>query len=127
MYNGYLISIGGVTIPNSFIDRSSWRIVPFDRRVVDSFYDVTGEYHEYLADHNRVSIQFTLNQHKQSDHATFIDIFDTLNDVSVTYFNDGTQLYSTGIFKIAEPEWRHKRTFDGDIWYNDTTIKLVEY
>lgn len=127
MYEGYLIKIDSTTIANRYIDRTSWRITPLDRKVVDSFDDVTGVHHEYLSDHNRVGITFTLNEHRESEHSALASLFTGLTDVTVEYFNSLTGLYSTGRFRIDNPEWKHKRTFDDTIWYDSTNIKLTEY
>ena len=35
--------------------------------------------------------------------------------------------YKNGYFKMDTPAFTHKKTFDGTIWYNSTTIKLTEY
>ena len=127
MYNGYLIRINDRILPNRFIDRTSWRIIPMARRVVDSFFDVSGEYHEYLADHERTTIQFTLGEHKESDHALIMSFFEKNTNVTVEYYNDKTQLYEFGTFKIADLELKQKRTFDTKVWWDKTTVKLTEY
>jgi hypothetical protein len=127
MYDGYLIKINGVTLPNRYIDRSSWRCTPQAKRVVDSFYDVEGVYHEYLADHQRSTIQFTLNEHKDADHAYLNGFLAQKTNVAVEYYDDGTGTYATGTFRIADVEYKQKKTFDSTVWYDKTTVKLTEY
>jgi len=128
-YSGYLIRFLDFSdpIPNKYIDRSSWSITPIGRRVVESFFDVDGRYHEYQADHKRTKIQFKLREHSEAEHSVLMQYFQTLDKVYTRYFNDLTESYSFGWFKIDDPVFRHKKTFDSTIWYEETQITMTEY
>lgn len=127
MYNGYLLKIGTTQVPNSYIDRTSWKCTPLARRVIDSFFDLSGEYHEYLADHQRTTIQFSFREHKESEHSIITAFLSKRDNVEVEYYNDLTQTYESGIFRISDFDFQQKKTFDNTVWYDRTTIKMTEY
>lgn len=127
MYNGYLLKINGTTLPNRYIDRTSWKCTPKARRVVDSFYDVVGVFHEYKAGHKRTNISFTLREHSEAEHSAIVAFLAEKENLVVHYFNDQTELYNEGLFEMDNVEFRQKKTFDGTVWYDSTPVKLSEY
>lgn len=127
MYDGYLIKINNATLPNRFLERDSWQCTPMARKVLDSFFDVEGEYHEYLANHERSTISFRIREHTQAEHAVIVPFLQNTENLNVSYYNDREEEYKNGYFKMDTPAFTHKKTFDGTIWYNSTTIKLTEY
>lgn len=126
-YNGYLIKINTIELPNRYIDRSSWMITPIARRVVESFYDVDGRYHEYLSDHQQTKIQFKIREHSEAEHSIIAAFLQERYRVRVTYYNDLTEEYGFGNFRISDPVFTHKKTFDDTVWYEETQITMTEY
>lgn len=126
-YNGYLIKINNATIPNRLIDRSSWSITPQARKVIESFYDIDGRYHEYLADHQRATVQFTIREHSEAEHVDIVTYLKSRYNVKVQYYDDLNEVYASGSFRINDFVFKHKKTFDGTVWYDATPITLTEY
>ena len=126
MNNIYLIKIGNREFPIAYMARDSWKCTP-DAREVKKYVDGNGKEHIHETLHGRTSIEFQIEEHAWKDHLDIVSYFQTLNNVNVTYLNDRTGTYDSGVFRIDAIQWRHKKTFGHDIWYDKTNITMKEY
>lgn len=125
--NDYLIMIEGVPLPISLMDRTSWRCTPYKRKILAQHDDIDGVGHVYESTHYRTEIQFAIREHSQAEHALVVQYLQKLSKVTVVYWNDLDNEYRSGLFRIDDPVFAHKKTFNNTIWYEATSIKLTEY
>ena len=122
-YRGYRIKINGITIDNMMIKRGTYYSVP-TTRVISSYYDAAGGFHEELSPVKKMEIGFTIREHDVEEHAAIMPAF-TGRNVSVEYWNDTTGEYCVGVFRADDLKASHKHTAGG-IRYKEIPVKLKE-
>lgn len=123
MYQGYRIKVNGSIIDNMMIKRGTYYSVP-TTRVLSSYYDAAGGYHEELSPAKKMEIGFSIREHSAEEHAAIMSVF-TERNVSVEYWNDTTGEYSVGVFRVDDLKASHKYTAGG-IRYKEIPVKLKE-
>lgn len=123
MYQGYRIKINGEIISDFMIKRGSYNSVP-KNRVLASYYDAAGGFHEELIPVKKMEIGFTIREHSAEEHLAIMSAF-TGRNVSVEYWNDTTGEYNMGVFRVDDIKVSHKYTAGG-IRYKETPVKLKE-
>ena len=123
MYQGHRIKINGTTIGNSMIKRGTYYSVP-TTRVISSYYDAAGGFHEELSPVKKMEIGFTIREHSVEEHTAIMAAF-TGRNVSVEYWNDTSGTYDIGVFRVDDLKTSHKHTAVG-IWYGEIPVKLKE-
>lgn len=124
MYQGYRIKVNGTIIDNMVIKRGTYYAVP-TTRVLSSYYDAAGGFHEELSPVKKMEIGFTIREHSAEEHTAIISAFSTGRNVSVEYWNDTTGVYDVGVFRVDDLKASHKHTAGG-IRYKETPVKLKE-
>lgn len=124
-YQGYRIKVNGTTIGNMMIKRGSYYAKP-TRRVLESYYDAAGGFHEELSPVVKMEIGFTVREHDMDEHAALISAFSTGRNVSVEYWNDNTREYAAGVFRVDDMKMPHKYALPGRIRYGEIAVKLKE-
>lgn len=123
-YNGYRIKINGTTIDNMMIKRGSYFTKP-TQRILDSYYDAAGGYHEELSPAIKTEINFTIREHDMDEHTALMSAFNGRN-VTVEYWNDTIGEYATSIFRVENMRMPHKYALNGRILYGEIAIMLKE-
>ena len=123
MYQGYRIKVNGKTIDNMMIKRGTYYSVP-TTRVISSYYDAAGGFHEELSPVKKMEIGFTIREHDPEEHTALLSAF-TGRNVSVEYWNDTTGEYKVGLFRVDDLKAKHKHTAGG-IRYGEIPVKLKE-
>ena len=123
MYQGYRIKVNGTIIDNMMIKRGTYYSVP-TTRVLSSYYDAAGGFHEELSPAKKMEIGFTIREHSAEEHTAIMSAFSGRN-VSVEYWNDTTGEYKMGVFRVDDLKASHKHTAGG-IRYGDIPVKLKE-
>lgn len=123
MYQGYRIKVNGTIIDNMMIKRGTYYAVP-TTRVISSYYDAAGGFHEELSPVKKMEIGFTIREHSAEEHAAIISAF-TGRNVSVEYWNDTTGEYAMGVFRVDDLKASHKNAAGG-IRYKEIPVKLKE-
>ena len=113
MYQGYRIKINGIKVNNTMIARGSYNIST-EGRVIDSWEDAD-------------KISFELREHKSSEHASFISLVEKTENIPVEFYDDKTDSYKTGTFKMEKVEFSHKNATAKEIIYNNTKVTIEEY
>lgn len=126
MYQGYRIKINGIEVNNTMIASGTYNIST-EGRVIDSWEDADKIKHEVLAKKKKTTISFELREHKSSEHATFIGLVELTENVPVEYYDDKTDSYKSGTFKMDKIEFSHKNATKTEITYNTTKVALEEY
>ena len=123
MYQGYRIKVNGTIIDNMMIKRGTYYSVP-TTRVISSYYDAAGGFHEELSPVKKMEIGFTIREHYLEEHAAIMSAFPERN-VLVEYWNDTTGEYKTSVFRVDDLTTSHKYTAGG-IRYAEIPVKLKE-
>lgn len=123
-YNGYRIKINGTTISNMMIKRGSYFTKP-TQRILESYYDAAGGYHEELSPVVKMEICFNIREHDMDEHTSLMSAF-TGRNVTVEYWNDTIGEYATGIFRVEDLRMPHKYALNSRIRYGEIAIKLKE-
>ena len=125
-YAGYRIIINGTTVPNGMIQKGTWEFTP-RKRLVSKWTDANQVEHRDTLQARKADISFSIKVRSEAEHESIRAIFNQLENISVTYYDDGAGTYKTGSFYMEEaPKFSHKNTADG-IRYNATQVHLVEY
>lgn len=123
-YQGYRIKVNGTIIDNMMIKRGSY-YTKLTRRVLSSYYDAAGGYHEDLSPAEKMEIGFTVREHDMEEHTALLSAFCTGRYLLAEYWNDTTGAYATGVFRVEDMKMPHKHAA-GSIRYGEIAIKLKE-
>lgn len=110
-YNGYLLKIGGRTIPNKYIQYDSYTIQPNQRQDLDPYRDLDGVLHRNVVRNMPSVIKFNTKPMFEEDMQAFMGIinggFSNRDERkgSIQYYDFETFSYKTGDFYMAQPEF----------------------
>lgn len=125
MYQGYRIKVNGHIIENTMITKGSYYSTP-TRRVVASYYDAAGGFHEELSPAVKMEIGFTIREHDMEEHTALLSAFSTGRNVTAEYWNDATGSYATSVFRVENLKVPHKYALKERILYGAISVKLKE-
>lgn len=130
-YKGYLLKFGGSILPNKyFLEYSS---TPDQRLESSAERDNLGTLHRATLPNGKTSITFSTHIMSLDEKIQFQSIinsamvFESQRKVSVTYWNDETNIYKTGYFYIPDIEYQAMDADADTIRYNPITVELIEY
>ena len=128
-YSGYLLKLNGITLPNSYIKRDTYACTPKQHLDSDAWTDANGKLVRSVLPHKRTSIEFETKMLSLADKTALQAILPTNSRVtiSVIYWNDQTNTYSTGTFYMADVQYRIYAANGSKITYNPIKIELTEY
>lgn len=126
MYEGYRLKINGNEVPNADIAKGTYSLKK-DDRVIDSYEDMDKVTHEVVSKKPKVTISFSLRKHTSEEHERAVKLTSVKQNLSVEYFDDDTNSYVVGLFKMEVGEYSHAFAGTQRIFYNETPIKLIEY
>lgn len=124
-YQGYRIKVNGRIIDNMMIVKGTYYSKP-TRRVVSSYYDAAGGFHEELSPVVKMEIGFTIREHDMEEHTALLSAFSTGRNVSVEYWNDTTGSYATAVFRAEDFTTPHQYALQNRIRYGEITVLLKE-
>lgn len=124
-YYSYRIAINGIIITNDLVQKGTYKAVP-TKRVVDSWLDANLIEHQDVLPTRKMDITFSLRERNLDEQDSLKGIFATQENVFVTYWDDKTCAYKSGMFRMEAPEFSHLSTVGG-INYAETPIHLIEY
>jgi len=124
-YRGYRIKVNGHIIDNTMITKGSYTSTQ-TRRVIASYYDAAGGFHEELSPAVKMKIGFTIREHDMEEHTALLSAFSTGRNVTVEYWNDTTGSYATGVFRVEDFSVPHQYALQNRIRYGAISVKLKE-
>ena len=138
MFNGWLISFGGVVLPNSFILADGWESTPNQRVEIDAYRDANVLLHRETSENFKTSLTLNIRSLNLEEMTAFKAVIGlaTLDNtdkkqrrVMVTYWNDEELDYKTATMYMPDVTYSiHTISEDRkDIEYNSFTIELIEY
>ena len=130
-YKGYLIKFGSTIMPNGYF--SEYSSTPNQRMESDAQRDQLGDLHRTTLPHSKTSISFSTHILSLDEKINFQNIINNAmtnslqRRVPVTYWNDETNNYYTGVFYIPDIEYQVMDANSTTIMYNPITVELIEY
>lgn len=125
-YEGYRIKINGYIFPNGNMARGSWN-KSTEPRLCESYTDILGINHDVYYPTDKTTIGFTIRPHKEEEHPSIASYFAERANVEVEYYDEDTQTYKTGNFKINKFSWAHDNAGERFIDYAETAVTFEEY
>lgn len=137
-FEGWLIKFGTVTLPNSFLLADGWESTPNQRLELDAYRDANALLHRETADSFKTKITLNIREMTLSERIAFNNVVGlatlSYNDrkqrrVSITYWNDETLEYSSGVFYMPDTDYSIHTVDENnkDMEYNSFTVELIEY
>ncbi len=138
MFNGWLISFGGVVLPNSFILADGWESTPNQRVEIDAYRDANVLLHRETSGNFKTSLSLNIRSLTLEEMTAFKAVIGlaTLDSTDkkqrrlmVTYWNDEELDYKTATMYMPDVTYSiHTISEDrNDIEYNPFTVELIEY
>lgn len=138
MFNGWLISIGNVVLPNSFILADGWESTPNQRIEIDAYRDANVLLHRETSENFKTSITLNIRALNLAEMTAFKNVIGlaTLEITSkrerrlmVTYWNDEELAYKPAIMYMPDVTYSIHTVNESkkDIEYNSFSIELIEY
>ena len=125
-YLGYRVKIGNTIISNDLIKKGSYSFVKGKRMAAD-WEDAVKTEHQNLMTKRKAKISFSLRERDLAEQDSIKGIFQSEENLTVTYWDDYDCEYKSGTFFMEAPEIQHENTAVGGIFYATTPIKLTEY
>lgn len=137
-FQGWLIKFGNVQLPNSFLLADGWESTPNQRMELDAYRDANVLLHRETASNFKTKLKLNIREMTLEERIAFNNVIGlaTLSitnkkqrKVYITYWNDETLEYSSGIFYMTDATYAIHivNEENNDIEYNPFSITLVEY
>lgn len=134
-FNGYLLKLGGTTLPLKYIFKESYKVTPNRRQDLDPKRDETGKLHRNTLEHTATTISFQTKPMWNDEMASLMSLIrgsysnSLEKKVSVTYFSPDTNSYHSGTFYVPDIEFTIDLidTSKNKVLYLSTTIEFIEY
>lgn len=137
-FQGWLIKFGNVVLPNSFLLADGWESTPNQRIEIDAYRDANVLLHRETAENHKTKLKLNIKGMTLQERIAFQNVIGlaTLSHedkkqrrVSVTYWNDETLAYASGIFYMSDTSFtiHNVNQEEKDIEYNSFNITLTEY
>lgn len=125
-YAGYRIKINGEIFPNIYMARGSFNITK-NPRLCESYVDALGVSHDVFYPTPKAVINFNIKPHSNDEHQALSVFFINRANVAVEYYDENTENYLTGSFKVKNFTWKNDNATSGGVDYSATAIQLEEY
>lgn len=137
-FQGWLIKFGDVQLPNSFLLADGWEDTPNQRIEIDTYRDANVLLHRETAENFKTKLKLNIREMSLEERIAFDNVIGLASlpitdkkqrRVRVTYWNDETLTYETGVFYMPDTTYVIHRVDEDnkDIEYNDFSITLIEY
>lgn len=137
-FQGWLIKFGDVQLPNSFLLADGWESTPNQRIELDAYRDANVLLHRETASNFKTKLKLNIREMTLEERIAFNNVIGlatlSVTDkkqrrVMVTYWNDETLEYATGIFYMPDTTYviHNLNEENKDLEYNPFSITLVEY
>lgn len=130
-YSGYLLKFGSNILPNNYI--LSYSATPLQRTESSAYRDANNNLHRTTLPNHKSKIELSTHIMTLDEKITFQSYINLAmvntaqRKVTVTYWNDETNSYSTGSFYIPDITYTVRDADTNTIMYDPITVTLVEY
>lgn len=137
-FEGWLIKFGDAQLPNSFLLGDGWESTPNQRLDTDAFRDAAALLHREVADDYKTKLKLNIREMNLEERMAFDNVIGlatlSVSDrkqrkVRITYWNDETLEYTSGVFYMPDITYTHHYIDEEnkDIEYNPFSVTLIEY
>lgn len=137
-FQGWLIKFGNVQLPNSFLVADGWESTPNQRMELDAYRDANVLLHRETAANYKTKIKLNIRELTLAERVALDNVIGLAllpatdarqRRVSVTYWNDESLSYVSGIFYIPDLTYVIHRVDEenNDIEYQPFSLTLIEY
>lgn len=137
-FQGWLIKFGNVQLPNSFLVADGWESTPNQRMELDAYRDANVLLHRETAANYKTKIKLNIRELTLAERVALDNVIGLATlpstdarqrKVTVTYWNDESLSYVTGIFYIPDLTYVIHRVDEekNDIEYQPFSLTLIEY
>lgn len=125
-YQGYRLVIDGTPLNDSLVAKGSYK---FNRtkRTSGTWTDLNGVFHEDVLPITKTVITFQLRQRNLAEQESIKNLFASMQNVRVQYWDDLACRYRLGNFMMRVQDINHYTIEPGGIQYNATQVTLEEY
>ncbi len=137
-FEGWLIKFGNVILPNSYLLADGWESTPNQRLELDAYRDANMLLHRETSKNYKTSLTLNIRDMTLEEMNAFKNVVGlaTLPNadrnerkVAVSYWNDETLSYDSGIFYMPDITYtiHYVNEEEPDIEYNPFMVELIEY
>jgi hypothetical protein len=124
-FEGYLLEINGVQLPNRYINMETYSSKPVIRKVIKKYTTADGVDHEIYSGHTTSEISFSTSTMKLAAVNAFLAYFPVKSGLTIKFWNQDSQEYYTAItFKVEDLEFKHYKVRGNDIIYQPITVVM---
>lgn len=138
VFKGWLLKIGNVILPNSFLLADGWESTPNQRLEIKAYRDAAVLLHRETAPDFKTKLRINIRETNLQERRALNKVIDLASlpvdemrqrKVKLTYWNDETLQYDTGIFYISDTDYsiNYVNEEERDIEYNPFTLTFTEY
>ena len=134
-YQGYLLKVGGVTVPLTTIKYETYKITPDQRLDFNSTRSTDGWLHRNALQHTATKLEYETPPMNSNQQANLMNIFRNAwtsyaeRKCTVEYFDPEINGYKSGTFYMPDIQWiiRNVDNERGLVNYNQCRIAFIEY
>ncbi len=137
-FKGWLIKFGDVKLPNSFLLADGWESTPNQRVELAAYRDANVLLHRTTSENFKTKLKLNIRETTLTERIALNNVIRLAElpqeskkqrRVTVTYWNDETLDYKTGVFYISDTTYKIYTVDEAkrDIEYDPFTITLTEY
>ena len=137
-FQGWLIKFGDVQLPNSFLLADGWEGTPNQRLEVDAYRDANMLLHRETSSNYKTKLKLNIRETSLAERMALNNVIGlaTLSiteqkerKVSITYWNDETLTYESGVFYMPDITYVIHNLDEErlDMEYNPFSISLIQY
>ena len=137
-FQGWLIKFGAVQLPNSFLLADGWEGTPNQRLEVDAYRDANMLLHRETSSNYKTKLKLNIREMNLQERIALNNVIGlaTLSvteqkerRVLITYWNDETLTYESGVFYMSDITYVIHNIDEEklDMEYNPFSITLIQY
>lgn len=137
-FQGWLLKIGDVKLPNSFIVADGWKSTPNQRIEIDAYRDANVLLHRETSSNYKTKLSLNIRSLELQEMEALRNViglaqlpesFRNQRRVALTYWNDEELEYKTGIFYMPNIDYTIYKVDEEtkNIFYNEFTMEFIEY
>ena len=137
-FKGWLIKFGNVQLPNSFLLAGGWESTPNQRVEIDAWRDANVLLHRTTSENYKTKLKLSFREMTLTERIALENVIGLASlpseskkqrRVNLTYWNDETLDYASGIFYIPNPTYAIYTVDeeDKDLEYEPFKLTLIEY
>lgn len=126
-YNNYLLKVGGITLPASFIAIDTYEVTPNQIMDKDSYRDDDGKLHRTTVSNSPSKITFQTKIMTETQLASFRSFLGSQTKVSVKFWCPDTGDYKTEYMYRPDVQFKIYSVASGEPIYKPATITFVGY